>query len=134
MLVGLLIGSLAGSLIQSLVDGFHDGLLAILLAVYLVGCHVSSFAFLPLVDVFANDPVAGAPDRSFFRCRLQRSFAYRIARRMVRCIGPSFVDGFLYASHTILLCRSLALLPIIPLIDGFHDGICAVLLVGVLVG
>jgi len=134
LLVGVLIGSLAGSLIPSLVDGFHDGLHAALLTVYLVGCHVGSFAFLPLVDVFANDPIAGSPDRSFFLCRLQLRFACHIAWRMAQCIAPSFVDGFPYALHTVLLHGSPMVSSIIPLVGSFYNSIHTLLLVGVLVG
>ena len=53
---------------------------------------------------------------------------------MSRRIAPSFFDGFPYASHAVLLRGWLAVSSIIPLVDGFHDRIRAVLLVGVRVG
>ena len=53
---------------------------------------------------------------------------------MARCITPSFVDGFPYPLHAVLPCGSLAESFIIPLLEGFHDSIRAVLLVTVLVG
>jgi len=47
---------------------------------------------------------------------------------MSRHIAPS---GFPYASHAVLLHGWLAVSSIIPLVDGFHDRIRGVLLVGV---
>ena len=53
---------------------------------------------------------------------------------MVQCIASSFVNDFLYPSHAVLLRGSLTVSSIVPLVEGFHKSIRAVLLVGVLVG
>jgi len=52
---------------------------------------------------------------------------------MAQCISPSFVNGFPYTSHVVLLCGSLEVSSIIPFVDHFHDSIRTVLLVAVLI-
>jgi len=97
-----------GLLILSLVNGFHDGLRAVLLSGLQRIAHTSA------------------------RQRLSQRFARRIAQRMAADCSY-FRTSKAFTTDCAPYCSGSGLL-ILPLVNGFHDGLRAILLVGSLAG